>query len=493
MACGPTASQPPGPPGQPGGRVAQRGRPAAGRVQGGQAPAGAAVGGGEELLADDAVAALRAHGDDRVPRGDNAVYGLGDTAVLLPRVGAEGRGDGRVRLLVGGQLTGILGMAGQGEYHGGGDDRERRSPDHRRPAANFGPPGAPGTGRGGLEQRGFRHGRPLHGSGLGDGPGLGQHGLGAQLGAAVGPRLVGQPGQQLIGARPALRILGQRGQDQRPEQFRDRRGIRLGMQDPVQDGIGGSGAERHLPAGGVGEGHGPGEDVGRRPGAPGDLLRRHEAGRADHHAGPGHRRRVQGLGDAEIDDLGAVVAQDDVGGLEVAVHDPGCVNDGQRLGQAGGQAVHHVGPGRPVRGDVFGQRRSWHVVGGHEREGRVGLSLDHPHRAHALHPGQVGHLAAEPVPELRVIGQIGAEHLDRDEVAVAGRAEIDHAHPAGAEPGGQPVAPDLGRVRVPKRRASQGSSPSRVTIAIWNAVRNSPRGIGPYISVYAGPRLAGRG
>ena len=32
-----------------------------------------------------------------------------------------------------------------------------------------------------------------------------------------------------------------------------------------------------------------------------------------------------------------------------------------------------------------------------------------------------------------------------------------------------------------------------VTIAIGNAVRNSPRGIGPYISVYVGPRLAGPG
>jgi hypothetical protein len=324
--------------------------------------------------------------------------------------------------------------------------------------------GRRGSGRDGRRGSG-RDGR-LGRSGLGDRPDLGQHGLGADLQIAASPPVTGQPGEQLIGSRPALRILGQGGQDQRPEQFRDRVGVRFGVQDPVQDGVRGSGPERHLPAGRIGEGHGPGEDVGRLPGPSGDLLGRHEAGRADHHAGPGHRRRVQRLGDAEIDDLRPILAQDHVRGLEVPVHEPGRVDDGQRFSQAGGQAVHHVRPGRPVGGDVLGQRRPGHVLGGHERQGGAGLGLDDADRADALDPGQVGDLAAEPVAELRVIGQFGAQHLDRDQAAAGGGAEVNHAHAAGPEPGGQPVTPNLRGIGVPKRRASQGSSLSR---SLWRS------------------------
>src|SRR5580692_8615401 len=85
MACGPTASQPAGPPAS-------------------QAPGGAAVDGHEELLADHAVAGLGAHRDDGVPRGHDAVHGLEDAALLLPGVHADGQRGLRLRALIGGRV-----------------------------------------------------------------------------------------------------------------------------------------------------------------------------------------------------------------------------------------------------------------------------------------------------------------------------------------------------------------------------------------------------
>jgi hypothetical protein len=84
-----------------------------------------------------------------------------------------------------------------------------------------------------------------------------------------------------------------------------------------------------------------------------------------------------------------------------------------------------------------------------------GVGPDHPDRAHALDPGQRAHLAAEPDPELRVVGQFGAQHLHRDLATVRGFGQVDDAHPARAQPGDQTVPPDLRRVRLPQRRASQ--------------------------------------
>ena len=172
-------------------------------------------------------------------------------------------------------------------------------------------------------------------------------------------------------------------------------------------------------------------------------------GRADHHARPGHGRGVQGLGDAEVDDLRAGVGEDDVGGLEVPVHDAGRVDHGQRLGQPGGQAVEHVGAEQPVAVDVLGQRRALGVLGDHERLRRLGVGLDHPDRADALDPHQRGHLAAETAPEIRVIGQFRAQHLDRHLAAVPADAEVHHAHAARAQPGGQPVMADPRRIASP--------------------------------------------
>jgi hypothetical protein len=291
-------------------------------------------------------------------------------------------------------------------------------------------------------------------------PGPGQYGLGRSIIEPLGNRRwpdgsARQPVQKLVRGGPGLRVFGQRRFDQRLERVWYRRDVGVGVQHPVQDRIGIPGAERRMSDRRVGDRHAPDEDVGRRARAPGDLLRRHETHGADHHARFSDRGRVQRVGDSEIDDLGAVLRQDDVGRLEIPVHDSGRVNDGQRLGQPGRQAIEHVGVQASVRVDVLVQRGTGGVLGGHERQLRIGIGLDDPDRAHSPDPRQHGHLTAEAPPEIRVIGQFRAQHLHRGQAAVRGYPEIHHAHTADAQPSGQAILSDPRGITRPKRRASQ--------------------------------------
>src|SRR5690606_39953427 len=66
---------------------------------------------------------------------------------------------------------------------------------------------------------------------------------------------------------------------------------------------------------------GQGVDVGAGVGVPGEPLGGHVGPGADGQAGGGDRGLTEGAGDAEIDEIGpAVWADQDVGGLDVAVH-----------------------------------------------------------------------------------------------------------------------------------------------------------------------------
>ena len=228
MACGPTASQPAGAAGEPGGRIPERRLAAARRADRGQSPAGAAVGGHEELLPDHAVAGLGAHRDDRVPRGHDAVHGLEHAALLLPGIHADGqrrlrRGAlvrGLVRLLVRGQLAELRAVAGE---QGEGQDGHRDQDDDRHhdgggaPADQAAPgAGTPGPGQFGFQEQGVVPARvmtgrervrrlaPQGGCGAGGAPGVAAgewlaFRVGHQAGPWLGVRL------ERLGARRVLR------------------------------------------------------------------------------------------------------------------------------------------------------------------------------------------------------------------------------------------------------------------------------------------------
>jgi len=111
------------------------------------------------------------------------------------------------------------------------------------------------------------------------------------------------------------------------------------VHDAVQQRRRSPGAERALTRGRERDHGSEVEDVARRPDLVAHgLLGRHEPGRSHDQSGLGqHGGGLDGPGDAEVDDAGAVLGQQHVGRLEVAVHHAGGVDRVQALGQARGQ------------------------------------------------------------------------------------------------------------------------------------------------------------
>ena len=96
------------------------------------------------------------------------------------------------------------------------------------------------------------------------------------------------------------------------------------------------------------------------------------------------------------------------------------------------------------RNEDRGERRALHVLH-HQVRHTVGraivvvMDLDH---ARMGQQARVPALLAEPVPELRAAGVLGAQQLNRDDPVEQGVAGPPHlAHTAGRDPALQPVTP----------------------------------------------------
>jgi len=178
-----------------------------------------------------------------------------------------------------------------------------------------------------------------------------------------------------------------------------------------------------------------------------DLLGRDVAGRAEHVVRGGLARRVgiAQLGEPEIDELDAVVGDDeDVGGRDVGVDDAVVVRDGERLAQL---AREHHGLGRCERTAVD-----------HRAEARAGEQLHDEVRAAVrevaevedvddvgvLDPCRGARLAQEAVDAVRVALQhTPVQHLERARPAERGMLGlIDAAHATGIEPGEHAIVVD---------------------------------------------------
>ena len=177
------------------------------------------------------------------------------------------------------------------------------------------------------------------------------------------------------------------------------------------------------------------------------LLGRDVLGGAHHHAGLGHRRGVDGLGDAEVGDLHLAGRGDqDVARLDVAVHQAGGVRDLQR---AAGllEHVQRVPQRQPAgalehRVQRLAVDQLHHQVGGAALAVHVGLAVvvDAGDARVVEHRGGA-RLGAEPLDELGVRGELGLEHLDRDAAAQPAVDGLPHlAHAAGGDQPLQPVA-----------------------------------------------------
>ena len=169
-----------------------------------------------------------------------------------------------------------------------------------------------------------------------------------------------------------------------------------------------------------------------------ELLRRHIRRRADHRARarqlgvPGEAGAVQPR-DAEIDDLGTAGRQQDVLGLEIAMHDTGFVRgaqalrDLQRCGVDGGDVHRAVVDDGPQRAAVDELRRQeqmpFHLLerihGGDRRVGDGGRGTG---------------LTLQPFAQIGVVRQRRGQRLERH-VAVqpAVCRQVNDAHPAASD------------------------------------------------------------
>ena len=169
-------------------------------------------------------------------------------------------------------------------------------------------------------------------------------------------------------------------------------------------------------------------------------------GRADAHPRPGERRRVGRAGDTEVDDARAVLGEQHVGGLEVAVHDPGAVHGLERLGHPGQQAPDGVLGHRAVRRHRLRERRAGDVRGGHPGPRPLHLRVDDGRGVQALHPLRRGDLLLETAAELGVVGELRPDDLDRQLAAALRAGQVDAPHAPRAQPGHHPIPADLSGV-----------------------------------------------
>ncbi len=119
------------------------------------------------------------------------------------------------------------------------------------------------------------------------------------------------------------------------------------------------------------------------------------------------------------------------------MYEPGAVDRGERGGDADGQPFQVAGTQRAAGEHGMGQRQPVDVLG--DQVGRAIRRVDDLEHLRGAEPGDpAGHvgLAQEPLPELRQPGQVGPNHLDRDQAQVALDAiRPDLRRPAGRRPG----------------------------------------------------------
>ena len=232
------------------------------------------------------------------------------------------------------------------------------------------------------------------------------------------------------------------------------------MHHAVQQRRRGPSAERALSRGGEGEDCPQAEDVARRADLMAhSLLGGHIPGRADHQARLRQRGGFHRPGDTEINDPRAVLGQQHVRRLEVPVHHARGVDRAQALRQARGQRQQRPGRQRPVLIHRLGQRRTGNVSRGQPRRRAIDIRVHHHGREHAAHPPRRGHLAPEPIPEIRILGQLSADDLHRHRPPARGDAEVHPPHATAAQLPHQPVRAN--RLRIPWLQSLNHVAPQR--------------------------------
>ncbi|CAA9298234.1 MAG: hypothetical protein AVDCRST_MAG11-638 [uncultured Gemmatimonadaceae bacterium] len=191
------------------------------------------------------------------------------------------------------------------------------------------------------------------------------------------------------------------------------------------------------------------------------LLRAHVGRGAQHHADLGEplgaRARERARRDAEVGDHGAaaLAVEQDVVGLDVAVHHAARVRVGERVGDVGEDAADHGH--RRARLPAEARAEALPLDERHDEVGQPVALVDRVDGHHVRVRERRGglHLALEPRAHVGAEREVGREHLERhaaSQAAVARLVDDGHRPPADlvldvvvlAEGSGHPVAKTVG-------------------------------------------------
>ncbi len=257
------------------------------------------------------------------------------------------------------------------------------------------------------------------------------------------------PGDDLRQAGPGRRVLRHARLDQRRQARLHPGQVHRLVHRPVAHAGRGARAERRAPRSRVRERRAQREDVrgGPRLG-PEQHLGRGVPRRSGGLAVLGEGRLAHAARDAEVDELGALRAQDDVVRLEVPVRHPVRVDARQPLGEGREQ------PAAGVRGQTAAprhgvpERGTRHVLRRQPERRRRQRGVDQVRRVRRPHGAHGLGLPPEPGQCLGVARDLVPDHLDRHQTPAGRAPEVHLPHSSGAEPGQQRVRPDPGGVDV---------------------------------------------
>src|SRR5215471_4909841 len=152
----------------------------------------------------------------------------------------------------------------------------------------------------------------------------------------------------------------------------------------------------------------------------------------------------------EVDHHRPVGPEQDVAGLEVAVHHPDGVDRAQRGQRRDGDALEHGTGARSVLLDDLDQRWPADVLTDNERSPFENSCVQNVRGAE---PGDLlscGNLFQEAAPDQWVRGR--GQELDRGPVASGTKGQENDALPALTEAAKQPVTTHLARIRIAQRK-----------------------------------------
>ena len=209
------------------------------------------------------------------------------------------------------------------------------------------------------------------------------------------------------------------------------------MPNRVRDRLGMRSLERHVPGQHLVEHDADRPDIGARVrGLPAHLLRRHVGRRAEGRVLRRQLQRIDERRQAEVEDAHAVLGQDHVARLDVAVDDALRVRLGEPVGDLRRDLERLVDRHRPALEPLL-QRRPL-VERHHDEQLPVVGGLDVVDRADVGMLGGRGRLrlAHEALLGGLVVAPLLRQELQRDEAAELGVARlVDHAHRAAANAG----------------------------------------------------------